>query len=158
MKMRFFTKELWSNCNSNNADVRERANAEWIKNSNEYRIELCNSKKHLSESFWSLFQAKEELHDYSIVKIDIEIKNNHRQGVVLLKNGRENLRLYLYELKSIKIDADLLNSDNSLLTWGYSEIEYTSKNTIKLSIICEINNELSFECKSIELTSTQQTD
>lgn len=153
--MRFFTKELWCDCNSNNVEVREHANAEWIKNCNQYRIELDNTKKYLSESFWSMFQAREGLHDYLITRMDIETKNHQKRCVILIRKGNDSLRLILHELMSINIVADLQNFDRYLLTWGYSEIEYTPRNTLKLSIICEISKELSFECKSLELIVVQ---
>ncbi len=151
--MRYFTKELWSKINSLDETIRVSAEEEWKKNDFAYAKEFEETKKHLPQRFLKSFLARYGLHDYDILKTVFIRDNKNRYLCELhLTDGIETVSVVMTGLKTIKIDVNSFhNCVQGKLSWGYSEFSRTKDNTIQLSVLCDIQNELQFEFKSIKL-------
>lgn len=155
--MQYFTKELWMRINSQNEDVRLKAEKDWESRSIEYQQQFELAKQHLPSKFIKDFMSRNGLHDYSIVEIVLTKQPRTSACELKLSIEEETVIIKLAEIHSLQIDIESLNyCINGKLSWGYSEFEITPCNTIKLSVLCDINNEIAIEFEKISLKSLKQ--
>lgn len=151
--MRYFTKELSSRMNSCDESVRVQAEYEWKQNMRRYEDELEKVKKHLSSFFFKEYMQRQEFHDCYIEKISFLRERDKYRCEIYLYDGVENFYLTLLDVKRIQLGViSLENCVAGKLAWVYSELEWTNKRTILLSIDCGPENELQFECKEIKFS------
>lgn len=152
--MRYFTKELWSKINSLDENERKKAEKEWSRNAEQYQQKFEQIKKYIPKDFLNTFLKCGMFHDYTILKITIKKKKKRYRCKMILSDGKEDICLELTGIQAIKMDV--ISFDNCIqgnLSWGYCEIDWLRKDKIiSLAIICDIENEMYFECQSIKLT------
>lgn len=70
-----------------------------------------------------------------------------------LSNGTETVLVTMYGLNLLKINIDSFqNCILGELMWGYSEFEITPENNVQMAVLCDPENEMIFQFKSIKLT------
>lgn len=152
--MRFFTSKLWSQINDTDPMIRAQAEKEWAINGLEYQKVFSKAAKRLPRKFIKAYLNRKGLHDYAILEMLFKQKGRASFGILRLSNGLETVLVEMAGLKAVNIHAETICLCMSgLLTWGYDEIEVTPQNTIKLAILCDIQNELQFEFQSIKLVT-----
>ncbi len=153
--MQYFTKDLWYRINSSDNSVKEAAKDEWNKSAKEYQINFEKIKQFIPHGFLKKFLLRYGLHDYIFIEMTVK-KNRKGSGYLCelkLTNGSENICLTMLDVKAARINVDSFqNCVQGKLAWGYSEFARTEDGTIRLSVICDIDNELQFEFKSIKLS------
>lgn len=149
--MRFFTSELWSRINDADPKIRAQAEKEWAANDLEYQKMFAETSKHLPRRFIKNYLNRNGLHDYAILEMAFAKKGRTSFGMLRLSNAVETVWIEMAELRAVSISVEPDRCMNGLLVWGYDEIEVTPQNTIKLAILCDVQNELQFEFKSIKL-------
>lgn len=155
--MQYFTKELWLQINSHNEEMRLQAEKDWNLRSMEYLQQFELAKKYLPQKFVKDFMDRNGLHDYSIVGIVLSHQLRASSCEIKLSNREETILLKMTEIKSFQIGIDSLDyCINGNLLWGYSEFEITPRNTIRLSVICDIDKEIAIEFEKISLKSSKQ--
>lgn len=155
--MQYFTKELWSRINSHNEDMRLQAEKDWNLRSMEYQQQFELVKKHLPPKFVNDFMVRNGLHDYSIVGIVLSNQLRASSCEFKLSNREETVLIKMTGIKSFQVGIDSLDyCINGKLLWGYSEFEITPRNTTRLSVLCDINNEIAIEFEKISLKSSKQ--
>ena len=151
--MRYFTKNLWEQINSSEENIRLRAEKDWFNRNEQYRQEFNRTKRYLPRSFVKEFLRRKELHDYEITAMDMINSDGKYNCKLQLIGENEHINLILTDIKSIKIDIGSFKACvQGKLAWGYCEIERMLDKTIRLSVICDTQNELQFECKSIKFS------
>ena len=151
--MRYFTKELWSRINDSNENIRSQAEKEWNANSLTYQQQFTKVKKHLPCGFVKSFLSRNGLHDYTILSALIAKRKQTSCCDLQLSNGEETVIVTMVGIKALFVNMNSFHSCvQGKLLWGYSEFEITPDNNIKLSILCDIQNEMQFVFKQIKLT------
>lgn len=149
--MRFFTKELWLMLNDSDESIRFKAEKEWEINTLAYQQQFAKACKHLSRSFVKSFLSRTCLHDYAILSIAITKGERTYSCELQLSNNDEVVLIAMVGIKALQIDIEsFLCCVQGKLAWGYSEFEITPDHNIKLSLLCDINNEMQFEFKKIK--------
>ena len=148
--MKYFKKELWKYNNEENEII-------WSNNAEKYAKYFESIKKYLPKRFLKVYLNEEGFHDYVINSINIDTsvkdrKNNLSRMRVELKSGQRDFTVELSGVSAFKIDI----SDKSYcicgkLSWGYAEFERIDAKKMKLSIICDIENELEFIFEKIRI-------
>lgn len=150
--MRYFTKELWLKINDNNETIRIQAENEWKVNGLSYQQQLEEIKEHLPRKFIKDYFSRNGLHDYSILGMSMTKRNQEYSCDLQLTNGTETVLVSMCGLKALQIDVDSFQyCMQGKLTWGYSEFEIIHNNSIQLSVLCDMQNEMRFRFKSIKL-------
>ena len=148
--MIYFTKELWEQINNCDENVRRRAIMIWEKNRQTYQKQFETVKPRLPSRFISAYIKRCELHDYRINEISIETKGRKRSCSLVLTSGGENIRLILKGISTISISVKSFECCIlGQLTWGYSEFEIAKDGNIRLSVLCDGDNEMSFTFQHI---------
>lgn len=151
--MRYFTKDLWKKVNEQDELVRIQAEQEWNINSLNYQQQWETVKKHLPRSFVKNFLNCKGLHDYIVLGVSFTKRGRAYSCRLQLTNGFEKVLVTMYKLKVLQIDvASLQNCIQGNLTWGYSEFEIMSDNYIQLAVLCDMQNEMTFQFKSITIS------
>lgn len=149
--MRYFTKELWSRLNDCDENIRIKAEKEWNANSVAYQQQFVKTKEHLSRGFVKDYLSRNGLHDYFILGIEVTKKGRTYCCQLQLSNGSETALLVMTDINKLKIDiVSFLHCIQRKLSWGYGEFGITPEKTITLSILCDEQNEMQFEFKSIK--------
>ena len=148
--MKFFKKELWAKINDSDELIRKQAEIEWEKNCESYQQHFLKVKKHLPDNFINNFLLRNGLHDYIIENISISKTTREYCCDLQLSNNTETILITMYGIKALQVDiASFQNCIQGKLTFGYCEFEITLKHNIRLSILCDIKNELQIECETI---------
>ena len=93
------------------------------------------------------------MHDYIIENISITKTTRDYCCDLQLSNNTETILITMYGIKALQVDiVSFQNCIQGKLTFGYCEFELTSKRNIRLSILCDMQNELQFEFETIGLT------
>ena len=153
--MKYFSSKLWRDINSPDSTTREKANSQWEENAAKYRDSFEIIKHKIPNHVLTVIDRMNGFHDYTIS--GFSAVENSRMGYVcslVLRSGERKFCLQMSGIKSIRIDIP--SSQDCLrdgLTWGYHEIATTDAKTIQLSILCDIENELSSEFEDIALNN-----
>lgn len=151
--MRYFTKELWLRINDHDETVRMQAEKEWKANSLSYQLQFEKTREHLSCGFIKDYLFRNGLHDYIILGIVVTKRGREYSCELQLTNGAETVLVAMYGLKALKIDVDSFQCCmQGKLVWGYSEFEITPENNIQLAVLCDMQNEMKFQFKSMKFT------
>lgn len=150
--MRYFTKELWSRINDCDRDIRIKAEKEWNVNSIAYQQQFVEAKKHLSQRFVKSYLSRNGLHDYTVLGMLITKREQTYCCDLQLSNGEETVLIAMVGIKALLVDIDSFHCCvQGKLAWGYSEFEITPGNNVKLSVLCDEQNEMQFEFEKIRL-------
>lgn len=91
------------------------------------------------------------LHDYTFLGIDVTKRGRLYACQLQLTDGTENILIIMSGLKKIQVDvASFQSCILGALRWGYSEFDITPAGNIKLSILCDIQNEMQFEFEQMK--------
>lgn len=152
--MHFFTKELWNRINSENEIIRLHAEKEWEQRQREYQIQFEDIKGHLSRRSVMAMERRDFFHDYTLLEVSlIRSKKGKYTYKLLLTNSIENVQIILKDINKAKVDiSSFQNCIQGDLSWGYCEFGQVSSDIFSLSILCDLDNEMIFEFKSITLT------
>lgn len=150
--MKYFTKELWMGVNSCDENIRKKAEQDWIKHSTAYHLQFDTVSKNLPGKFVKGFVSRNGLHDYTILEIALVNKSQVPSCQLKLSNGNETISMKMKGIKAFQTGIDSFdNCIQGKLTWGYSEFEMISSKTMRLSILCDVTNEMMFEFEKITL-------
>lgn len=150
--MRYFTKELWTKINDHDENIRIQADIEWNANSFAYQQQFEEAKKHLSQRFVKSYLSRNGLHDYTILGIALTLKKRTYSCELQLSNGEETVLISMVGIKAFLVDIDSFHCCvQGKLAWGYSEFEITPDNNVKLSVLCDEQNEMQFEFEIIRI-------
>lgn len=150
--MRYFTKELWSKINNYDENIRTQAEKEWNTNSLTYQQQFTEVRKHLSCGFVKSYLSRNGLHDYTILGMLITKREQTYCCDLQLSNGEETVLIAMVGIKALLVDIDSFQCCvQGKLAWGYSEFEITPGNNVKLSVLCDEQNEIQFEFEKIRL-------
>ncbi len=150
--MKYFSKELWGELNSIDQKKRASAETKWKENLIRYSAEFERVKPLLPSGFLKEYLSNNGFHDYLILSISIVFSSHVVK--LLLSNGYTK---GIVELSGVnKYSVRCCGLENCIcgnLSWGYSEFNVDHSGRITLSILCDIDNELFFECASIKYVS-----
>ena len=150
--MRYFTKELWSKINDNDENIRTQAEKEWNTNSLTYQQQFMETRKSLSRGFVKSYLSRNGLHDYTVLGMLITKREQTYCCDLQLSNGEETVLIAMVGIKALLVDIDSFRCCvQGKLAWGYSEFEITPGNNVKLSVLCDEQNEMQFEFEKIRL-------
>lgn len=150
--MRYFTKELWSKINDNDESIRTQAEKEWNTNSLTYQQQFMETRKYLSRGFAKSYLSRNGLHDYTVLGMLITKREQTYCCDLQLSNGEETVLIAMVGIKALLVDIDSFHCCvQGKLAWGYSEFEITPGNNVKLSVLCDEQNEMQFEFEKIRL-------
>lgn len=150
--MRYFTKELWWKINDEDENVRIQAEKEWDANCLLYQQQFEDVKKRLPRSFLKDYLSRDSLHDYVILGIAVTKRGRNYSCELQLTNGTETVLLTLNGVKKLKIDVDTFQyCIQGALAWGYGEFESTPENGMQLAVLCDMENEMLFQFRSLKL-------
>lgn len=152
--MRYFTKDLWCNLNSDIEEVQIQAEKEWEEHYDQYMLEFQQTSQLLSKRFVNSIKRRDYLHDYIIH--NFSITNNGKGKYICtmqLSNGNEVICISMRNVTQVKFDVtSFKNCVQGNLAWGYCEFSQSELGNIQLSVLCDLDNELFFEFKNISLT------
>ena len=150
--MRYFTKELWSRINSQDKSIRLNAEKEWTSNSLAYQQKFAEIRKHLPPTFIKSYLSRNGLHDYIILGMTITKRERAYSCEVQLTNDEETVLIVISGIKALQVSIEsFLCCLQGRISWGYSEFEITPNHTIKLAVLCDVQNEMLFEFEKIKL-------
>jgi len=163
--MKYFKKELWLGFNS--AGAYQNVDDEWMKNLNEYTIQLKNLENKLSKRNFNFF-TKESLHDGQIISINIKdimaerikqrkphknIYNPLTIEIEVINYEEDKIYFLKYaSIRKMKIDSPsetpLFWRDGSgLEDWGYDELTMPDEEYFRHEILLSSGSELLIEFK-----------
>ena len=150
--MRYFTKELLSKINDNDENIRAQAEKEWATNSLTHQQQFMEARKYLPRGFVKSYLSRNGLHDYTVLGMLITKREQTYCCDLQLSNGKETVLIEMVGIKALLVDIDSFHCCvQGKLTWGYSEFEITPGNNVKLSVLCDEQNEMQFEFEKIRL-------
>lgn len=161
--MKYYTKDLWEKMNinprigsgSSSEDImkmKREAEEQWRTNDEKYKEVFASFEDKLPKRFYKEYKNRNGFHDYCISEISI-IKNtrsNKYDCFLHLSDMDNQIVIKLVDLTSFRVGVETFSTCiRGNLSWGYSEIEVSPNNTFLLSVLCDIENELTFESRSI---------
>lgn len=153
--MKYYTKELWIKMQDPDKAARNRASEEWKENDAAYHAQFLKAQKRLSHSFIKNYLSRNGFHDYEFTSIEFSRKGKSYSCKLQLTDGEETVLLVMSGIKALQINiASFSSCIQGKLSWAYDEFEITPENNILLSILCDPENELQFEFKSIRFKKT----
>ena len=149
--MQYFKKELWSDLNNCDEAVRVKAEEVWNRNDHLYQQKFEEIKKLLPRHFTKEYLKRNGFHDYIILRIDFSKKGRTYSCELQLTNGIENILIIMSEVKLVQVDVTSFQyCILGKLMWGFSEFEITPDGNIRMSVLCDIQNEMRFEFEDIK--------
>lgn len=149
--MEYFTKNLWARINDHDSNIRNQAVNDWDIAIQSYKKQFETVSQHLSCRFVREFSLRSELHDYIILGMNLTKMGRKYDCELQLSNGEETILLEMKEIKTMSVDIGSFQSCiQGRLAWGYSEFSL-SDNNIKLSVVCDLHNEMQFVFEKIKL-------
>lgn len=148
--MKYYTKELWKKMNAESAVERDEAVAQWEYNSKLYLKQFQKVKHHLPMPLLIEMKKYDYFHDYLFREIKFYQASGRRHCYIRLTNGQNIANISLYDIDEISINVNNFDfSIQGLLHWSYCEFEWVHGQKIRISVLCDPKNELSFRCKNI---------
>ncbi|MDE6014770.1 MAG: hypothetical protein K2H41_03560 [Acetatifactor sp.] len=150
--MKYFKKELWYQMHDSNKSIRLNAEREWNENVELYSKKFEEVEKQLPRRFVKEYLKRHGMHDYGILGLHIVKKGKTYSCEMQLTDGTETVLITMLGLEAVRVDVDSFQyCILGRLEWAYSEFDITPENNISLSILCDFQNEMQFEFKSITL-------
>lgn len=149
--MKYFKKELWYQINDSDESIRLNAEREWKENDQLYSRKFEEVKKLLPRRFVKEYLKRYGMHDYCILGLHIVKKGKTYSCEMQLTDGTETVLITMLGLEAVRMDVDSFPHILGRLEWAYDEFDITPENNIRLSILCDFQNEMQFEFKSITL-------
>lgn len=143
--MKYFTSELWAAMHT--SEDQENIFLEWKKNDQEYENYLKEIKNYLPLNFLDHYHKNEGFHDFEIRSLSVEETNKLK--MTLRKDAIGKAFLISFQPIS-ECTITIRDKENMIcgkLGWGYCEFELVSPDQLKLSILCDISNEISVTFK-----------
>ena len=151
--MRYFTKELWLGVQDCDKAIREQAEKQWEINDLAYEQEFAEVKKHLPGKFVKNYLSRNGFHGYTILDISIFKEKRSYFCKLKLSDGEETVLIEMDGIKALLVNVNSLTCCiQKSVAWGYDEFEITPYNSIKLSVLCDVQNELQFEFENIRFS------
>lgn len=151
--MKYFTKELWADMNSEDPQKQSDANKTWIMHTKEYQNEFKKVKHYLPHSSLKLFQMYDSFHDYIVSEICFTQEKRVKNCIIHLNKGSESVCITMRDISKVHIsidDFDCCICGN--LQWGYCEFSRDKMKRLHLSVLCDIDKELSFAFRKIKIS------
>ncbi len=146
--MQYFTSELWYSLSSSDPKVRERADEQWENAWNQYRAYLDGILPKLSQRKRDAVIRCHDLHDSEIETIVAYNKQTRRKHVVNVKIVLDNRIVVFTNVTSF---AFSVQNQDDFHAWGYCEFEALQDNKMKISILCDLENQISMVFEGIEI-------
>jgi hypothetical protein len=146
--MHYFLKELWRDLNCPNAEKRKAAEREWSKNAARYSLDFDGVKPLLPSGFLSAYEKNSGFHDFTILSVSFLLPE--RTCRIRLSDGQTRGTLELCGVTRYRFD--LQSFENCVCgkpAWGYAEFSAAPAGTLHLSVLCDMDNEMSFEFRSL---------
>ena len=151
--MQYFTKELWQGMNRPDEAVRREAEAQWKKNNSLYWKRIGRIRKKIPDAFFRCGTVCRDFHDYEIQGISFLQTGREHATEIRLSGPEGHILLTLGGVRSFRIDVVTFTTCiMRQLSWGYSELDLTPEGDIRLSVLCDLENELEFQFKTAEIS------
>lgn len=150
--MRYYTKELLEKINDCDCRIRAEAEKEWCENDLAYQRQFEEAKRNLTRGFVKNYMARHGLHDYTVLGIETKKRGREYTCELQMTDGSETILITMTGLQTLQISIDSFR-DCILgeLRWLYSEFEQTPEGGMRLSVLCDMQNELQFVFKTIKI-------
>ena len=148
--MKLYTSSLWAAINSGIRERSDAAQKEWSAADAAYQHQWSRVRKYLPKGFISLYESY-SFHDGAITQLALEY--NKKAPLVKMRLCLEEKRVELRFQNVKSFGANLIDFSNCILNqlaWGYGEFEYLPSHQFKLSVLCDINNEIEIVFKKLE--------
>lgn len=149
--MKYFTPELWADINSEDILIKNAANERLDKNIMLYNEYFSSIKHLLTKSFLTTYDKCHSFHDMFFKQISIIEERQWKTKIVMQLTDE----LDIYQLEFINVTSynfDFKGHDNCIMwrpSWGYCEFESIDSERMKISILCDIKNQLEIVFKKI---------
>ena len=147
--MKYFKSELWRKMQI--AECQECLD-KWNENSRLYEAYFDKISKHLPRKFIKIYNQEKRFHDYTIDAICVD-SSKKVQITIALNNGD---KIYCVKLKNVeKYNINVVSREYCIcgnMSWGYAEFEWLGKNRLRLSVLCDVVNELEFIFNKISVS------
>lgn len=157
--MKYFSKELWKDLNSEEPERRKLAEQRWQTADEEYAKYFDGIKKRLPHSFIKTFLAHSGFHDYLIQCLSfIPAGGRDNCCEFTLFSPPYTIQLVFQNVTKLQCNVDGLSSCvGGELSWGYTEMEILLDKIIEMRILFDPENEMLIDCKKIWCTvSTEE--
>ena len=155
--MKFFTKDLWDRINNSDKNIRASAENEWNKNCEEYRQQYICVKDYFPDSFISNYSRYNGFHDFPIISFAMYGENH--AAVIQLSNGFFQCRLVFNEIEVLKLNFSSFESCVcGKPSWGYSELDRSPNGNLRISVLCDMENEILIEFGSLDFKAGNTGD
>ena len=124
----------------------------FIKSAKKYGIYFDKIKDRLPKDFKEKFDNHKWFHDFKIVSIQIVNETEETDVIILIH--QEDIILNIKLSSVCKISIDIPNKNYWLpgrMTWGYTEFELLDNDIWSIRILCDINCELEFHFRKIDI-------
>ncbi len=151
--MKYFTKELWADMNSDDPQKRAYANKMWMAHAKEYQNEFKKVKHYIPHFSLKLFQMYDSFHDYIISEIRFTQEKRVKNCIIRLNRGSESVCITMRDISKVHISID--DFDGCIcgnLQWGYCEFSIDKMKRLHLSVLCDIDKELNFVFRKIKMS------
>lgn len=138
---------------SSNEKEREKGKSQFRKNAKKYGPYFEKIKGNLPSEFLSAFDENKWFHDFYISSI--QIHNHASKSTVHIDICHDDKKYKIILNEVIKMSVDVPNKSYWMpagMTWGYTEFNLLDDKWM-INILCDINCELEFCFKSIEISS-----
>lgn len=144
--MEYFTKQLWQQLNSDRAAERAAAQRQWEEHWQKYQTYLASLAPHLSAALQQFLLQCGDFHDAVFSEISFLQGDSGRlcKIVLSLASGKAELRFQDVQ----KLDLSLESFQAAVagqLSWGYCELKRIARHRFRISIICDMQNEIMVE-------------
>lgn len=153
--MKYFKSDLWLEIQDTIKG--DDAEKQWRKNSELYNKYFNTIRHKLPKKFMKVYEGEKGFHDFVIEEISIKPSPKKSCGIINTLNIKLKKESRLYSLEFNKVEKTKMDfSDNSYcicgkISWGYSELELLENGNIKLSVLCDIVNEIEMVFKSVTI-------
>lgn len=149
--MKYFTRELWRQINSEQESERIAAEQQWNKNDERYCKYISKIRSKLSSYIRLFLNRSMEFHDAPITEITFSQRGTEKTCRMKLDMPSGEIEMILHDVSSYVVSLTSFQSAVAgQLNWGFSEIKHTAGNRYRLSIAFDLDNELEVEFKSLE--------
>lgn len=150
MKMKYFTSNLWASLNSRSKEQRISAEKQWDDAFVAYQKQWNHVRRHLPDNFRKFYE-NHPFHDAPITQCIFEYREKEPTIRMKLLIDERPVDLCFLNVDSFHISLiDFSNCILNQLAWGYDEFEYLPTRQFKLSVLCDINNEIEIVFKKLE--------
>lgn len=154
--MKYFTSSLWAALNSQSKEQQIAADKQWNDAFSNYRKQWQRVKRDLPSDFVNFYE-KYSFHDAPIKECIFGYCNKLPIVRMNLTIDKYQIMLLFSNVESYRVSLiDFSNCILNQLAWGYGEFEYLPSHQFKLSVLCDINNEIEIVFKKLEWEILEQ--